>query len=66
MLTEIDSFLHLAAGHAPCSSKFLKKVDPAHPPKMVVEKYEDPIRTEAIPIDWETHWTGAACFPISP
>eukprot|EP00752_Nemacystus_decipiens_P001330 g1320.t1 len=24
---------------------------------MVVEKYEDPIRTEAIPIDSETHWT---------
>eukprot|EP00903_Cladosiphon_okamuranus_P007188 g6979.t1 len=41
----------------PSSSKFLKEVDPAHPPEMTVEKYVDPIRTEAIPIDSETHWT---------
>ncbi|CAM9884893.1 unnamed protein product [Scytosiphon promiscuus] len=41
----------------PSSSRFLKSVDPAHPPGLVVEKYQDPIREDSIPLDCETKWT---------
>eukprot|EP00752_Nemacystus_decipiens_P004487 g4097.t2 len=40
----------------PNSSRFLKSTDPSHPPKLVVEKYEDPIRTDVLPENSETFW----------
>lgn len=43
------------------SSKFLKAVDPAHPPELIIEQYEDPIRADVIPMDCETKWTGT-CY----
>ncbi|CAN0049388.1 unnamed protein product, partial [Hapterophycus canaliculatus] len=34
----------------------LKKTDPTRPPKLVVVKYEDPVRTDELPEDTETFW----------
>ncbi|CAM9196976.1 unnamed protein product [Pylaiella littoralis] len=41
----------------PNSSRFLKRVDPSNPPELVRNKYEDPIRTDALPEGEETYWT---------
>lgn len=43
------------------SSRFLKSTDPSHPPKFVVDKYEDPVRTDVLPEDSETFWIGKCC-----
>lgn len=40
------------------SSAFMKKTDPKNPPKLVVVKYEDPIRTDELPEETETFWVG--------
>eukprot|EP00903_Cladosiphon_okamuranus_P009839 g9351.t2 len=40
----------------PDSSRFLKRTDPSHPPALVVEKYEDPIRTDVLPENSESFW----------
>ncbi|CAM9793186.1 unnamed protein product [Scytosiphon promiscuus] len=40
----------------PSSASFMKKTDPGNPPKLVVVKYEDPIRTDELPEDTETFW----------
>ncbi|CAM9465733.1 unnamed protein product, partial [Ectocarpus fasciculatus] len=39
------------------SSRFLKKVDPRHPPKLYVNKYEDPVRSDVLVLDEEAKWT---------
>ncbi|CBN76499.1 hypothetical protein Esi_0000_0107 [Ectocarpus siliculosus] len=38
------------------SSRFLKTVDPRNPPKLFVNKYEDPIRTDVLVLDEEANW----------
>ncbi|CAB1117762.1 unnamed protein product [Ectocarpus sp. CCAP 1310/34] len=40
----------------PSSSRFLKMVDPRNPPKLFVNRYEDPIRTDVLVLDEEANW----------
>ncbi|CAN0204392.1 unnamed protein product, partial [Ectocarpus sp. 12 AP-2014] len=40
----------------PSSSRFLKMVDPRNPPKLFVNQYEDPIRTDVLKLDEEANW----------
>lgn len=40
----------------PSSSRFLKKTDPGHPPKLVVNKYDAELRSDTIPEDRESFW----------
>lgn len=42
------------------SSRFLKKADPAHPPPLILNKYQDPIRSDVLPEDEETFWIGTS------
>lgn len=41
-----------------CSASYLRKTDPAHPPKLVVNKYEAEIRTDRLPEERESFWIG--------
>ncbi|CAM9646695.1 unnamed protein product [Ascophyllum nodosum] len=40
----------------PSSSKFLKKTDPGHPPKLIVDKYDAELRRDRLPEDRESFW----------
>ena len=45
------------------SAKFLKHTDPGHPPTLYVDKYQDPMRADELPVEDESHWNGK--FPAA-
>lgn len=40
----------------PSSARYLKHTDPGNPPKLFVNKYEDPMRTDTLPVEDESYW----------